>query len=481
MSNPKPSASNPNPAAKPQVNTLENKRIFTPKVFAWALWDWGSAAFNAVTITFVFSVFLTTKDLFAPGDQATTALSQGMTVAGLIIALLAPISGQKADHKGRGTVMLGIFSGLVVLSMLGMQFVYPQSPLGKTNAMWLGITMIGLGSIFFEFGSVNYNAMLGRVASPKNMGRISGIGWGAGYIGGIVLLAILYIGFIAPDVGWFSVSAENNFSNIRVAMLFATLWLAVFSVPVLVALPGRGRDAQGHKRVFDMAGRTKIKKKSSEQHGIVGSYRELWHTVKELALHSPEVFRFMIASAIFRDGLAGVFTYGAILATTVFGMSSSEVLIFGIAANIVAGLATVAFGAIEDQIGPKLVMLISLWSMVGCGTIIFFLHNQGKTIYWIFGLLLCLFVGPTQSASRSYLARAIPAGREGEIFGLYATTGRAVSFLSPAMFACSMWIGHATVVPASQSAQHWGILGIVVILLAGVLLLLPVSSRPGPK
>ena len=115
-----------------------------------------------------------------------------MTAAGVIIALLAPITGQRADRSGKGVRVLGWFSLLVFISLALMFFVYPGSPLGPIGALWLGIGLLGIGNVFFEFASVNYNAMLNDLSTPKNRGAISGLGWGAGYIGGIVLLLFLY-------------------------------------------------------------------------------------------------------------------------------------------------------------------------------------------------------------------------------------------------------------------------------------------------
>src|SRR5690606_31750854 len=143
---------------------------------------------------------------------------------------------------------------------------------------------------------------------------------------------------------------------------------------------------------------------------------------------------FLAASAVFRDGLAGVFTFGAVIAARAFDFSDSLVIVVAIVANVVAGIATIAAGRLDDRIGPKRIIVSSLVSMCLLGLVIFFLHAQGKVIFWVFGLALCIFVGPVQSASRTFLARVIPAGQEGQVFGLYATTGRAVSFLAPASF-----------------------------------------------
>jgi UMF1 family MFS transporter len=125
-------------------------------------------------------------------------------------------------------------------------------------------------------------------------------------------------------------------------------------------------------------------------------------------------------------------------------------------------------GLLDDRLGAKPVIMASLIGLVLAGLAVFFLHDGGQIMFWIFGLALCLFVGPAQSASRSFLARLIPAGREGEVFGLYATTGRAVSFLAPTAFALFITIG---------GEQYWGILGIILVIFIGLLLLLPVQAR----
>ena len=145
-------------------------------------------------------------------------------------------------------------------------------------------------------------------------------------------------------------------------------------------------------------------------------------------------------------------------------------------ANIAAGLSTMAFGLLDDRIGPKKVIVISLTGLTVLGVLIFAFYDRGPTAFWVFGMLMTMFVGPAQSASRSFLARLIPEGQSGEIFGLYATTGRVVSFLSPALFGLAIALGHA--VTGRENTQYWGILGITVVLLAGLIAMIGVKE-PG--
>lgn len=438
------------------TKTTENK-LPIGKIAAWATWDWGSAAFNAVATTFVFTTYLT-SEFFGQPDESSAKLALGLTLAGFVIALTAPITGQRADRKGKGTFWLGANSFVVFLMLLSMFLVRPHSTFGPTGALWIGITLISVGNIFFEFASVNYNAMLSRISTPATMGRISGIGWAAGYLGGIILLFLILFLFLG-DNPIFPFPKDDGMP-VRVAMVVAALWFGLSTLPVLFALPGRA--VEGHE--------------NDEKETLRTSYKRLWATIVRLRKEAPHTLFFLLASAIFRDGLAGVFTFGAILAKVTFGFTPKEIILFAIASNVVAAVFTIIFGWVDDGIGPKNTIMISLGAMITMGLTVFLFHNHGKIVFWIAGLVLAGFVGPAQSASRSFLGRVIPEGREGEVFGLYATTGRAVSFLAPAMYGIFVTIGAYFVGEGDQSA-HFGILGIIVILFAGMLMLIPVKEE----
>jgi UMF1 family MFS transporter len=298
--------------------------------------------------------------------------------------------------------------------------------------------------------------MLVQVSTPKTVGRVSGFGWGMGYIGGIVLLIILLVLFIqnfgsATGNGLLNVpfGSEGGALDVRFAVLASAAWFAIFAIPVLIAVPEIPARARENRVSF------------------FASYSKLFGTIKSLAQKSPQVLMFLLASAVFRDGLAAVFTFGAIIAAQVFGFSSSEVIYFAVAANLVAGIGTFIGGWLDDKLGAKNVIIGSLVGLVLAGLAVLFI-GDAKTGFWIAGLFLTLFVGPVQAASRSFLARITPAGREGEIFGLYATTGRAVSFLAPGLF---------TLFVSLTGDTRFGIIGIVIVLLAGLALMLPVKAK----
>ena len=400
-------------------STPEMVTVKKRTVFAWSLWDWGSAAFNAVVTTFVFAVYLTSES-FGPEAVTSARLGTALLIAGIVVALLAPVIGKLTDAAGRRKTWLGINTAVVVAATALLVLVAPAE-----QYLLLGLVLLAIGNVAFEFASVSYNSMLRQISTNANVGKVSGFGWGMGYLGGIVLLAIILVGFIFPDVGWFGVTSEDGW-NVRVAMIIAAAWFALFAIPVFFAVP--------EIPALPASQRHKVT--------VFGAYRELFRSIAGLWKDARQTLYFLIAS--------------------------STVIIFAIAANVVAGLATILMGLLEDRLGAKNVMVASIILMVVCALLVFLLNPLGTWVFWAFGLALCIFVGPVQSASRSYLAKLIPAGREGEIFGLYATTGRAVSFLAPAAFTVSVALGGAAI---------FGILGIAMVLLLGLLLLLPVTAH----
>lgn len=415
------------------------------KVLAWSLWDWGSSAFNAVIVTFIFSVYLVDAvgdDL--PGSvSASSWLGWSVGLGGLFVALLAPVLGRRSDAGGHRRRTLALLTYVVVALMTLLFFVHDD-----WHDLWLALAVFAVGTVLFELCQVPYFAMLRQVSTPETIGRVSGIGWAFGYLGGIVLLLICYFGFITGEGGLLGLPTDDGY-NIRVVALVAAAWFALFALPVLFGVPELPADA------------TPV-----EPGSFFGAYRDVFADVKRLWSEERSVVGFLIAQALYRDGLAGVFTFGAVLAVSVYGIDKDAVILFGVAANVVSAAGAWVAGSLDDRLGPRPVIVFSLASMLVSGGILVFL--SGPLSFWIFGLLLCLFVGPAQSASRTYLVRLAPVGREGELVGLYAMTGRAASFLAPTLFGLAVFVG---------GSDRWGIVGILVVLGAGLVALLRVNGE----
>jgi UMF1 family MFS transporter len=419
--------------------------------FSWALWDWAEQPYPTIMQTFIFPVYLAGAVATA-GDNADTKLGWATTIAGILLALIAPVLGRRSDQSGKRKFWLMFNTYVLVAIMVASFFIEP-----KPEYFVMGLVLYGLGSVVQESAFINYYAMLKSVTTEKNIGRVSGYAWALGYAGGIILLCVSLFGFILPDTV-FGAPSENGMS-VRIVFLFSAAWTLIFSIPMLLNVPEIARKDGGRGRET-----------------ILQSYQALWGQLKSLRAQAPETFKFLVSSAIYRDGLAGVFTFGAVLGSLAFGFSQTEIILFGIAANIVAGIGAAVGGRLDDVIGSRSVIIGSLVGLIIAGSGVFIFAGEGVITYWIGGLLLCLFVGPAQASSRTFVSRFTPHGREGEVFGLYQTTGRAVSFLSGAFWSISIAIGGA--VTGAENATIYGVLGLMVILIVGLLLLLRVHPRP---
>ncbi len=384
-------------------------------MLTWALWDTGAAGLSAIVVTFVFSVYLTDSvgQGMPGGAPPASWLGRALAVAGVTIALLAPLIGVWVEDPHRRRVALTVLTGLAVALTCAMSLIRE-----RPEYLFLGLALLAATAACGDLASVPYNAMLRQLSTPETSGRISGFGLAAGFSGSVGLLLVVYFGFISgkgATCGVLQVSAADGM-NVRTAMLVAAGWLAVFALPLLLT-------AHRLPAVPEVAAPVR---------GLLGGYRKLWTELAAEWRRDRNLVYFLLASAVFRDGLAGVFTFGGVLGVNVYGISPADVLIFGVAASVVAALGAVLGGFVDNRIGSKPVIVVSLASIIVFALTMMVL--SGPRAFWVTGLMLCLFIGPAQASARTLLLRMSRDGKEGVAFGLYTMTGRAVSFLAPWLF-----------------------------------------------
>lgn len=415
------------------------------RVLAWALWDCGSTGIGAIVVTFVFSVYLTRTvgDDLPGGASATSWLGWALFFAGVTVALLAPVTGVWVDAPHRRRKTLAVLTAMVVLLTSAMSLIRDDS-----RYLVAGLLLLAFTAACNDLASVPYNAMLRQLTTPATSGRVSGFGWAAGYVGSTVLLLVVYGGFIAgdgPTAGLLGIPTADG-QNVRAAMLVTAAWMAAFALPVLLAPPPRDVEAPPLPSA-----------------SVFAAYRKLWSDLVAEWRRDRNVVYYLLASAVFRDGLAGVFTFGAVLGVSVYGVSAADVLLFGVSANVVAAVGAILGGLLDDRIGSKTVILISLAAMIAVGLTLMAL--SGVAAFWTCGLLLCLFIGPAQASARTLLLRMTVEGKEGVAFGLYTMTGRAVAPLAPFLFSTFVTV---------FGADRAGIGGLMLVLAAGFVAMLAV-------
>ena len=336
------------------------------QLLAWAFYDWASSPFFAVVITFVFATYVTT--VVAPNEIEGTAVWSRMTVlAALIIAVTSPVLGAIADAGGPRKPWLLVFMLLSAGATGLLWFVAPEH-----DYLLLALTLVLVANVCNEIGQAFYNAMLPDLASNDELGRWSGWGWGLGYIAGIVALGITLVVFVQPSPPPFGLDAAEA-EQVRITGPLLAVWFILFSLPLFLLTP----DRKTHARPFAQSVRLGL--------------TTLLATLKDVRGHA-NIARFLLARLIYNDGLNTLFAFGGIYAAGTFGMALNEVLLFGIALNVTAGLGAFGFAFLDDKIGSKPTILIAICGLFAAGTVA--LLAQEKATFWAVALVIGIFVGP---------------------------------------------------------------------------------------
>jgi len=412
-------------------------------IVAWCIYDWANSAFPTIIMTFIFATYFT-KSVAKNTLVGTAQWGHAVALAGIIIAITSPIFGAIADRQGRRKPWLAFFTILCVIASAMLWYTEPNVS-DVTWALSWGI----VGIIGFEVGMVFYNAMLSDLAPKEYLGRISGWSWGLGYFGGLTSLLIALLVFVDGHGLWFHLDIKTA-EQIRINGPFAAIWFLLFAWPLFIWTPDRASTGIGYRKAISQ--------------GVKSLYQTLLTAKKH-----KEVMKFLLSRLFYIDGLTTIFAFGGIYAAGTFGMTFTEVIQFGIAMNVAAGLGAAGFAWLDDYKGAKPTILISLVIMVICGSIMLVVHS--KLLFWIFGMGLSLCVGPVQAASRSLMIRIVPKALVTEMFGLYAFSGKATAFLGP-------WI--LGTVTLAFGSQRIGMSTVMVFLFIGGVILTFVKEK-APK
>jgi UMF1 family MFS transporter len=414
-----------------------------PKViWSWATYDWANSAFTTLVVTFIYSYYF--ANAFFPDESTGTVWwSRAVMVSSILTALASPVFGAAADRGGSRKKFLLIFTMLCILATTALTFISPK----MSNGPLIALVVFVIGDMSFEIGNVFYNAFLPSITSPERIGRVSGYGWGLGYVGGILCMGIALVAFVPtlPAQPWFGMTTEAGW-NVRATNLLVAGWFLLFALPMFLFVPETRTNA----------GRISVK----------AAFQELAQTARHVG-RFKELVKFLVARLVFNDGLVTVFSFGGIYAGKVFGMELGDVILFGMMINVTAGLGAFLFGFVDDRIGGKKTIQITIVMMSVATALAVWAPT--RTWFWIAGLLIGIFVGPNQSASRSLMGRFVPEKHKSEFFGFFAFSGKATAFMGPFLF--------GTLVEAIS--YRAALASVILFFIVGGLLLATVDEQKG--
>jgi UMF1 family MFS transporter len=437
------------------------------RIWGWWWFDWASQPYNTLLITFIFGPYVVA--VLGDGSRAQAIWGYGIGAAGLLIALASPLLGAVADRSGQRMVFIWFFSALYVIGAWGVWWSAPDS-----FNVWFVMLMFCIGLIGMEFATTFTNAMLPDLAPREELGKVSGSGWAWGYVGGLVALVIMLTLLAEGATGrtligiapLFGLDAEAREGTRAVGPVTA-IWYMVFMIPFFLWV----REPRKPGAV-----------------GVGQAMREAWPELKSTLKGLPKtrsLFAFLGASMFYRDALNGIYTFGGIYAAGVLGWGVIDVGVFGILAITTGALFCWVGGKADSRFGPKPVVLFNILVLAAVALAIVFVGRDSvfgmpvvpesrlpDIAFYILGALIGAGGGSLQAASRTMMVRQAIPGKMTEGFGLYALSGKAMSFLAP------LSIGLVTDLTGSQQL---GILPVVGLFLIGLVLLIWVSPEGQPE
>ena len=447
------------------MNSNSKKINNRGEVLAWSMYDFANQPFTNLVVTFIYGTFFTT--VIASNEIiGTQQWSHAISITAIIVALLSPLMGALADKGGYRKMFMLFFTWLTIIATILLYFVLPGEVLKAL--FWFVIANIG-----FEMGCVFCNAYLPDISHSKNIGRISGYGWSLGYVGGLIALALAMIFLIQTDtpIFGFAKGEAGAYQNIRATNLLVAVWLAVFSIPTFLFVKDNKPDTKAFLK--------------NAKHTIKG-FKATANELKEY----PQIIKFLVARLVYNDGLVTIFAFGGIYAAGSLDFTFDEIMMLGIVLNITAGMGAFLMGYLDDKVGGKKTLKVTLIGLMVAMTLAVFAPEikpflqycfggsaiptwvNGKNIFWLAAVLIGVFSGPNQAASRSLMGRFTPESKKNEFFGFFAFSGKATAFVGPFL------LGILTV---SFESQRAGISIIFFFFLLGFLLLNRVDEEEGMK
>jgi len=394
------------------LNPFRSSRAPWYEVLGWAMFDFANSSYTTVVITAVYSSFFVQYIVPADWQMRDSLWALGIMVSTAIALVLAPLAGAICDYSGRKKQYLMYAS---VMCAVGTMLLGLASP----GQVWLALSMLVVSNTAFMLSETLCASFLTDVADEDSMGRISGIGWGVGYFGGLasVILATMVIIRANAD----SETAAYIFQN-RLAMIATGAFFLLSALPTFLLVKSRTPARPGW-----------------ENASLPRLMAAGWHEVSQAAgtaRQNPALFQFLFAFMVYMAGLDAVIKFVGIYAREEVHLQAAEFVKLFLVLQLSAAAGAVGFGLLESRIGPRTTVLASLCLWI-VGTLgIYFLVEiatalgvDPKSVFFYLALIAGAAIGSTQSSSRTVVGLLAPADQAAQMFGFWSMFSRLGSIL----------------------------------------------------
>ncbi|MGE4579656.1 MAG: MFS transporter [Desulfuromonadales bacterium] len=414
--------------------------------FSWCLYDWANSAYATVILAAVLPVYFVS---LVPVEGARLSLfgwthnmpasalwGYAVSLSMLLVAISAPFLGAHADRSASRRHWL-IFFCLIGSVATALLF------LASSGRYLLAAGLFVIANTGFAAGNIFYNAFLPALAEGNDVDRLSARGFASGYIGGGLVLLVVFVMIQFHGVFGFSDAGAAS----RAGFLLTGLWWLLFSLPMFHYV---------REDVF-----------VHEPQPMLQGFRAYVKTFAEIRRYR-DLLLFLVAFLFYNDGIQTIIVVSAIFGREELGLSQGTILGAFLMIQFVAMPGSLLFGRLAERFGPKKSVLASLFLFAGVTIYAFFMAAAYE--FWILGFVVALILGGSQAISRSLFASLIPTGKSAEFFGFYAISGKFASIFGPMIF--------ALIADLTGSTRH-AILALIVFFVVGIVLLLRVDIERG--
>ena len=372
------------------------------EVWAWSMYDFANSGYTTVVITAVFSAYFV--DVVAQrAPWATFAWTAALSASYAAVLLTAPFIGAWADARAAKKALLA-------LATVGCVAFTAALSLASPGAVALAIGLIVASNFFFAIGENLIAAFLPELANAEAMGRVSGWGWGFGYLGGIVSL-----GTSLACIQWAEAQGHSAAQFVPMTMLVTATIFALASAPTFVFLRERARPQPA-------AGNP-------------------WARVLDTLRHAArfrDLRRFLVCLAVYQAGVQAVVALAAIYAQQAMGFTTAQTVVLVLVVNLTAAAGAFAFGFIQDRIGHRRAIALTLAGWIATVGLAWF--AEGPALFWVAANLAGLSMGSSQAAGRALVGYLAPPARLGEFFGLWGLAMKAAAIVGPLTYGAVTWV-----------------------------------------
>jgi UMF1 family MFS transporter len=374
------------------------------EVFGWCMFDFANSSYTTLILTVAFPVYFVSAVAGGAGfpeKQGNVFLGLSSGLAQGLVVLSAPVLGAIADFAGAKKrvlliTYLGCVAGTAALGLVG------------PGDLTLGILLFIVSSLFYSSGENVVAAFLPEIAPPEKLGRVSGLGWALGYMGGLGSLFACYP-FLKDGVG------PDNAPSVRLSFLVVALFFFLGGLPTFLFLreravsrplpPGKGYIGIGFSRTLETLGRLR-------------RYRQL--------------FRFLAVFLVYSSGIAIAVLFSTVYGKQVLGMSMGDLTVLFIILQVSASAGALGFGLLQDRLSSKAAIQLSLilWLIACAGAYL----APSKGAFYVVGNVAGLAMGSSQSSARALVGTFSPAGRNGEFFGFWGLSWKLSAVIGPPVF-----------------------------------------------